>query len=91
MTFRSIEAAKMRKLFNCDVCGCTVSTERDLDEKEDGTKICPNCGSTSIDVYGFLYELESYNPYVKHIGLENGGVKIYKTSEYLAHIKEVTK
>lgn len=81
----------MRKLFNCDGCGCTVASERDLDEKEDGTKICPNCGSTSIDVYGFLYELESYDPRTKYIRLENGELKTYTTSEYLAHIKEVTK
>ena len=81
----------MRKLFNCDDCGCTVASERDLDEKEDGTKICPNCGSTSIDVYGFLYELDGYNPNAKYIRMENGELKIYRTSEYLAHIKEVTK
>ena len=81
----------MRKLYNCDVCGCTVASERDLDEKEDGTKICPNCGSTAIDVYGFLYELDGYNPNAKHIRMENGELKIYRTSDYLAHIKEVTK
>lgn len=79
----------MRKLFHCDDCGCTVASERDLDEKEDGTKICPNCGSTSIDVYGFLYELESYNPNAKYISIEIPGFE--KTGDVMSSYKKMTE
>lgn len=71
----------MRYRYICDDCDHMVKDELDLDTKPNGTPCCPNCGSTHIDVWGFLYGMDEVNVKVEKV----------KTSDTLKRFKETIR
>lgn len=64
-----LEDYQARRLKRCAVCGETEPSDAEVNETEDGIKICPNCGSTEFETADEKYEI------IHHEIMRNFGMK----------------